>query len=143
MVPTMASLDSILKFLSLFALIICVSSYAKSDKTAEYSINHQLTGKASWYGDKFHGKPTASGEIYSTKKLTAAHKTLPFGTIVRVTNTVNHKSVDVKINDRGPFAKGKVIDLSRSAFSKIGDTKQGILPVRIEILDDSNTFQYK
>ncbi len=74
---------------------------------------------------------------------TAAHKTLAFGTIVRVTNTANSKSVDVKINDRGPYVKGRVIDLSHKAFSKIGNVKQGTVPVKIEIVDDSNTFRYK
>lgn len=74
---------------------------------------------------------------------TAAHKTLPFGTVVRVINTANSKSVDVKINDRGPFVRGRVIDLSQKAFEQIGNTNQGVVPVRIEILDDSNTFRYK
>lgn len=74
---------------------------------------------------------------------TAAHKTLPFGTVVRVINTANSKSVDVKINDRGPFVRGRVIDLSQKAFEQIGSTNQGVVPVRIEILDDSNTFRYK
>ena len=74
---------------------------------------------------------------------TAAHKTLPFGTVVRVINTANSKSVDVKINDRGPFVRGRVIDLSQKAFENIGSTNQGVVPVRIEILDDSNTFRYK
>ncbi|CAK2460105.1 rare lipoprotein A [Vibrio crassostreae] len=74
---------------------------------------------------------------------TAAHKTLPFGTIVRVTNTDNNKSVDVKINDRGPYVKGRVIDLSHKAFAKIGNVKQGTVPVKIEIVDDSNSFRYK
>jgi rare lipoprotein A len=74
---------------------------------------------------------------------TAAHKTLPFGTIVRVTNTANGKTVDVKINDRGPFVKGRIIDLSRKSFEQIGDISKGIAPVKIEIIDDSNTFRYK
>jgi len=74
---------------------------------------------------------------------TAAHKTLPFGTVVRVINTTNNKSVDVKINDRGPFVRGRVIDLSQKAFEQIGNTSKGVVPVRIEILDDSNTFRYK
>eukprot|EP00487_Bulimina_marginata_P002736 TRINITY_DN16284_c0_g1_i1.p1 TRINITY_DN16284_c0_g1~~TRINITY_DN16284_c0_g1_i1.p1 ORF type:complete len:110 (+),score=8.93 TRINITY_DN16284_c0_g1_i1:168-497(+) len=102
-----------------------------------------LAGKASWYGDKFHGRLTASGETYNMNANTAAHKTLPFGTIVRVTNTVNNKSVDVKINDRGPYVKGRVIDLSHKAFARIGNVKQGTVPVKIEIVDDSNTFRYK
>ncbi|GAL24417.1 rare lipoprotein A precursor [Vibrio variabilis] len=74
---------------------------------------------------------------------TAAHKTLPFGTIVRVTNTNNGKSVDVKINDRGPFVKGRVIDLSRKSFEQIGNINTGTLPVKIDVIDDSNTFRYK
>ncbi|SQD77560.1 Lipoprotein A family protein (fragment) [Moritella yayanosii] len=74
---------------------------------------------------------------------TAAHKTLPFGTVVKVINTTNNKSVEVKINDRGPFVRGRVIDLSQKAFEQMGSTNQGVVPVRIEILDDSNTFRYK
>lgn len=77
-------------------------------------------GKATWYGGKFHGRKTASGERFDTHKLTAAHKTLPFGTIVRVTNLNNNRSVDVRVNDRGPFAPGCVIDLSKAAAEKIG-----------------------
>ena len=76
-------------------------------------------GMASWYGGKFHGRTTASGERYNMNALTAAHKTLPFGTKVKVTNKKNGKSVVVKINDRGPFIKGRVIDLSRAAHQKI------------------------
>jgi rare lipoprotein A len=72
-------------------------------------------GVASWYGEKFHGNPTASGEIYDMYQLTAAHKTLPLGTYVMVTNTENNRSVQVKVNDRGPFVKGRLIDLSYAA----------------------------
>lgn len=75
--------------------------------------------KASWYGGKFHGRLTASGERYNMHALTAAHKTLPFGTKVKVTNLRNNKSVVVRINDRGPFIKGRVIDLSKTANQKI------------------------
>lgn len=114
-----------------------------SSKTKHYSTSHALVGQASWYGNKFHGKLTASGEKYNMRAYTAAHKTLPFGTIVRATNTNNNKSVDVKINDRGPFVKGRVIDLSKKAFEQIGSVNQGIVPIRIDVLDDSNTFRYK
>ncbi|GMQ49504.1 hypothetical protein VB10N_45030 [Vibrio sp. 10N] len=100
-------------------------------------------GQASWYGNKYHGKRTASGERYNMRAYTAAHKTLPFGTIVRVTNTANGKTVDVKINDRGPFVKGRVIDLSRKSFGQIGNINQGTVPVKIDVIDDSNTFRYK
>ncbi|WEM41285.1 septal ring lytic transglycosylase RlpA family protein [Photobacterium sp. DA100] len=122
----------------------CSSTEAVYDeKTKTYAKSHKLVGQASWYGDRYHGKLTASGERYNMRAYTAAHKTLPFGTIVRVTNTVNNKTVDVKINDRGPFAKDRVIDLSHKSFEQIGDTKKGLAPVKIQIIDDSNTFRYK
>lgn len=76
-------------------------------------------GMASWYGSKFHGRTTASGERYNMNALTAAHKSLPFGTKVKVTNQKNGKSVVVTINDRGPFVKGRAIDLSKAAHKKI------------------------
>src|SRR5690554_5765255 len=80
---------------------------------------HQLTGRASWYGERFHGRKTASGETYDMHALTAAHKTLPFGTMVRVTDIESRKSVVVRITDRGPFAKGRVIDLSFAAAGEL------------------------
>jgi len=92
-------------------------------------------GKASYYADKFEGKLTASGEKYKHEKLTAAHKSLPFGTIVRVTNIENEKSVEVRINDRGPFVEGRVIDLSRSAAQKLRFINQGLAEVQIEVID--------
>jgi len=91
------------------------------------------TGYASWYGGKFQGRQTASGEIFDTNKLTAAHKTLPFGTVVEVTNLDNGKSIEVRINDRGPFVEGRIIDLSRAAATKIGMMSTGIAPVKVEI----------
>ncbi len=92
------------------------------------------TGYASWYGGKFQGRQTASGEIFDTNKLTAAHKTLPFGTVVEVTNLDTGKSVQVRINDRGPFVEGRIIDLSRTAATKIGMMATGIAPVKVEIV---------
>lgn len=93
------------------------------------------TGKASFYADKFEGSPTASGEKYKHSKLTAAHKTLPFGTKVRVTNLANNKTVDVVVNDRGPYVDGRVIDLSRSAAEQLGFINQGLADVRVEVID--------
>ncbi|WMN05938.1 septal ring lytic transglycosylase RlpA family protein [Marivirga arenosa] len=93
------------------------------------------TGKASFYADKFEGKLTASGEKYKHNKLTAAHKTLPFGTVVKVTNTSNNQAVEVRINDRGPFVEGRVIDLSRSAAEKLKFINQGLAEVKIEVID--------
>lgn len=93
------------------------------------------TGKASFYADRFEGSLTASGERYHSKKMTAAHKTLPFGTIVKVTNLANNKSVEVKINDRGPYEEGRIIDLSKSAAETLGFVNEGLADVKLEIID--------
>ena len=93
------------------------------------------TGKASFYADKFEGAPTASGERYRHNKLTAAHKTLPFGTRVRVTNLSNNESVEVIINDRGPYVENRIIDLSKSAAEKLGFINQGLADIRLEVVD--------
>ncbi|MFP4151206.1 MAG: septal ring lytic transglycosylase RlpA family protein [Alkalispirochaeta sp.] len=95
---------------------------------------YQLEGVASWYGGKFQGRLTANGEVFDTNHLTAAHRELPFGTIVRVINTTNNRVVVVRINDRGPFVDDRVIDLSRAAADIIGLTATGIAPVRLEII---------
>ena len=92
------------------------------------------SGMASWYGGKFQGRKTANGEIFDTNELTAAHKTLPFNTIVKVTNVKNSKSIHVRINDRGPFVEGRVIDLSHAAAEAIDMTVSGIAPVKLEII---------
>ena len=89
------------------------------------------TGKASFYADKFEGRTTASGEKYRHNKLTAAHKTLPFGTKVKVTNLSNGQSVKVRINDRGPFVQGRIIDLSKKAAKKIDMVNAGVTKVTI------------
>ena len=93
------------------------------------------SGIASWYGPGFHGKATASGVIYNQHDLTAAHPTLPLGTRVLVTNLDNSKSVEVLINDRGPFVKGRIIDLSFAAGETLGMIRPGTIPVRIEVID--------
>lgn len=90
------------------------------------------SGKASYYGSQHHNKLTASGERFDQTALTAAHRTLPFGTKVRVTNTRNGKSVVVRINDRGPFVRSRVIDLSKAAFESIASTHSGVIRVRLE-----------
>ena len=92
------------------------------------------TGKASYYADKFHGRKTASGELYDRNKLTCAHRTLPFGTMCKVTNIANGKSVQVRVNDRGPFSKHRIVDLSARAFKLIGDVSAGILDVKLEVI---------
>jgi rare lipoprotein A len=93
------------------------------------------TGKASFYADKFEGTATASGERYKHNRLTAAHKTLPFGTKVRITNLANNESVEVIINDRGPYVEGRVVDLSKAAAEKLGFVNQGLAEVKVEVLD--------
>jgi rare lipoprotein A len=93
-----------------------------------------LVGKASWYGPNFHGRPTASGEIFDQNSFTAAHPSLQFGTQVRVTNLNNGRSVIVRINDRGPFVHNRIIDLSKAAASTIGLVNSGVAPVQIEVL---------
>ena len=95
---------------------------------------HETTGLASWYGGKFQGRLTANGEIFDTNTLTAAHRTLPFGSIVKVVNAETDDEVIVRINDRGPFVDGRVIDLSRAAADILGMTAQGVAPVQLEIL---------
>ncbi|MHB1562682.1 MAG: septal ring lytic transglycosylase RlpA family protein [Leptospirillum sp.] len=94
-------------------------------------------GIASWYGPTFYGKPTASGSIFRKNELTAAHRTLPLGTRVRVQNLKNNKEVDVLINDRGPFVEGRIIDLSWLAAKKIGMLGNGTAPVRITPLNEA------
>jgi rare lipoprotein A len=106
------------------------------------------TGIASWYGDgdDFHGKRTANGEIYDMDKLTAAHKTLPFHTLVEVENVDNGKRVTVRINDRGPFIEGRIIDLSRKAAKRIGIYGQGTAPVHLRVVklpDSGKTVQFE
>lgn len=93
------------------------------------------SGKASFYADKFEGRTTASGEKYKHNKLTAAHKTLPFGTKVRVTNLANSKSVEVIINDRGPYVDGRIIDLSKSAAEQLEFINLGLAEVKMEVVD--------
>lgn len=93
------------------------------------------TGKASYYAMKYNGRKTASGERFSSWGYTAAHKKLPFGTKVRVTNLANHKTVDVVINDRGPFVKGRIIDLTRTAFAKIDNPAKGVIKVKIQVIN--------
>ncbi len=91
-------------------------------------------GYASYYADKFHGRTTACGEIYDRNKYTAAHRSLPCGTIVKVVNLENGKSVVVRINDRGPFVRGRIIDLSYAAAKKIDMIRKGVVKVRIEVV---------
>lgn len=93
------------------------------------------TGAASWYGSKYHGRRTSSGERYNKNEMTAAHKTLPFGTKVKVTNLANNKSVIVRINDRGPFVGHRIIDVSEAAARKIRLRNEGVGKVKVEVVE--------
>ncbi|NWL16833.1 septal ring lytic transglycosylase RlpA family protein [Pseudoalteromonas sp. Scap03] len=93
-------------------------------------------GKASFYADKYHGRTTASGERFSQQAATAAHLKLPFGTRVKVTNSANNKSVVVRINDRGPYIQGRIIDLSKAMFEKIADSSAGVIDVSVTVIEN-------
>ncbi|MGH2571439.1 MAG: septal ring lytic transglycosylase RlpA family protein [bacterium] len=92
-------------------------------------------GKASFYHDRFHGRQTANGEHYDREALTAAHRTLPFGTVVQVTNLENGKSIVLRVNDRGPFVRGRVIDVSRRAARELGFLRKGVVDAEVEVLE--------
>ena len=109
---------------TIFLLIIALTQISATER-----------GEASWYGGKFQGRLTASGEKFDTNMLTAAHKTLPFNTIVEVRNLENNKIVHVRINDRGPFVEGRIIDLSRAAASKLNMVGAGLAKVEIRIIE--------
>lgn len=96
------------------------------------------TGIASWYGHPYHGRKTASGEVYDMEKRTAAHREWAFGSMVRVLNLSNGKSVEVRINDRGPFVRGRIIDLSRAAARDVGLLTSGISKVRITVTREAS-----
>ena len=115
------------KFAQLLATLIFVSA-----TSVAFS---QEFGLASYYSDKFQGKPTASGTPYDKNKYTAAHKTLPFGTIIKVTRLDNKKSVTVKVNDRGPYIGGRIVDLSRVAAQKLNLITDGTAQVKVEVVD--------
>ena len=97
-------------------------------------------GNASWYGIPFDGRRASNGEIYDMHKLTAAHRTLPFDTVVRVTNLSNGKSTVVRITDRGPFVDNRIIDLSMAAAREIDSIGPGVVPVRLEILSGHRSY---
>lgn len=118
--------------LSLAILAGCSSSPASYSET-NTGVTEQ--GKASFYADKYHGRLTASGEKFDQQAMTAAHKKLPFNSMVKVTNTANNRSVVVRVNDRGPFIRGRIIDLTQHAFEKLAEPSAGVINVTIEVID--------
>ena len=131
------NISQIYQFLILMTLI-SVSACSQIPKSSKHDINKTVvnyeTGKASYYADKFQGRQTANGERFNQNILTAAHKSLPFGTLVKVRNIKNGKAVVVRINDRGPFIKGRIIDLSKSAFTAIANRRLGVVDVIVDII---------
>jgi rare lipoprotein A len=105
----------------------------KSEQGTSPQVKLPQTGQASWYGPEHQGKPTASGQLFDQARFTAAHRTLPFGTKVKVTNLDNGKSVEVEINDRGPYAENRIIDLSQAAAKALDMTETGTAKVRLEL----------
>ena len=99
-------------------------------------VNGVQSGIASWYGQEFHGRPTSNGEIYNMHDLTAAHRTLPFGTVVEITNLLNGRTVTVRINDRGPFVGNRIIDLSYAAARMLDMVGPGTIPIRLEVVKE-------
>jgi rare lipoprotein A len=116
--------------LALFTLLAGCASHDIDSR------GYDKTGTASYYGSRHHGKRTASGEPFNKNALTAAHRSLPFGTRVKVTNLNNDRSVVVRINDRGPHTRGRLIDLSRAAAEKLGMVRSGTARVRVQSLSD-------
>jgi rare lipoprotein A len=117
---------------SLFCISLLVTACHRKSFPGGEGILVTETGYASYYADKFEGRTTANGEIFRQSKLTAAHRIIPFGTFVKITNLSNNKSVIVRINDRGPFIKGRIIDISKSAAQQIDMITAGIVKVKIE-----------
>ena len=130
------------RILSILVIVLSVyacapsARYAESREILTSSLQNGsiLIGEASYYGKKFHGRKTANGEIFNMYAMTAAHKQLPFNTIIQVTNKENGKSVEVRINDRGPFKKGRIVDLSYQAARKLDMLNKGVAPVEIRII---------
>lgn len=120
----------------LAALLVFAAGCASPRVVRQPADPHKYTeqGVASWYGQPFHGRKTASGERYDMHALTAAHPTLPFGVVVRVTNRDNGRTVKVRINDRGPFKKGRIIDLSKAAAKRLRMIGPGTAPVKLEVV---------
>jgi rare lipoprotein A len=118
----------------IFAFLFLFSCNISKQKKQSFRYVFLEKGNASWYGKEFKGKKTASGEIFNPAFLTAAHRTLEFGTYLRVTNLKNNKSIIVKVNDRGPFKKDRVIDLSERAAQEIDMINDGVVPVKLELV---------
>jgi rare lipoprotein A len=122
----------------LMGLMVLYDSYCMADREAPSVMTMVQSGVASWYGSEEQGKLTANGEHFNRHDMTAASRKLPFNSIVRVTNEENGKSVQVRINDRGPYKKGRVLDLSEAAADTLDMKTSGTAPVKIEMVEPAN-----
>ena len=122
------------RFVGLSGALLLLSACSSGPISHKESVGFAEEGGASYYADKYQGRTTANGEIFNQNAMTAAHKRLPFGTRVSVTNLDNGKRVLVRINDRGPFIRGRVIDLSKAAFQRIANTRVGVVDVKVEVI---------
>ncbi len=127
------ALFALVAVVSALLLSGCVRKKPRTPAAKMPRVGTVETGIASWYGHPYHGRKTANGEVYDMETMTAAHRTLPFNVRVRVRNLANNKTVDVRINDRGPFVRGRIIDLSRAAARAIDLIGPGIAKVRVEV----------
>ena len=121
------------------AMILAVAPIPAVEESAQAqraSVVYVQKGQASWYGPGFHGRKTASGERFNQHALTAAHRKLPLGTRATVVNLANGKSVEVEINDRGPYARGRILDLSKAAAERLGMKHSGTAPVRLLVTEE-------
>ena len=125
-----------LLFLLVLVLASCGSSHSVS-KGTKGARGATQSGLGSYYADKFNGRPTASGSTYRPGQMTAAHNTLPFGTLIRVTNTRNGRSVDVTVTDRGPHTKGYIVDVSRRAAVQLDIIQAGVVPVQVTVIREA------
>lgn len=139
-------------FFSIFLVFSCASAQSKKkaqapkddffvDSPSSVASSSKETGFASWYGGKFQGRPTASGEPYDMYGYTAAHKTLPLGSVVVVTNLENQKKVVLRINDRGPFVEGRILDVTKAAADELGFTNKGTAKVEIEVIKENAPYE--
>ena len=137
--PLLSCVSGLLRACLMVAVVASIavahnSSAGDASSSGGIGLGWQQNGRASWYGAQHHGRETASGVVFDMHQLTAAHRTLPFGTRVRVTNLLNGRVVEVLINDRGPVIAGRMIDLSYAAARAIGAVGAGVFPVSLEVL---------
>ncbi len=137
------------KYIHISIIIICISILVSCTSSPRYGTtkkgkgtsqtlkvrNKELIGVSSYYGKDFHGKLTANGEVFDMYGITAAHKTLPLNTVIRVTNLDNNRSIILRVNDRGPFVKGRILDCSYGAAVKLDFVNQGTTKVKIEVIE--------